>query len=41
MARKKTREILFEYSGKQDFELVRSYQVISLLNCIGKILKKL
>lgn len=25
---------------KQDFDLVRSYQVISLLNCIDKIVNK-
>ena len=37
---KKKREILVKKSGKQDLELVRSYQVISLLNCLGKILEK-
>lgn len=32
--------ILLEKGGKRDFGLVRSYRVISLLNCMGKILEK-
>ena len=37
----KTRGILLEKEEKQDFGLVRSYWVISLLNCIGKVVEKL
>ena len=37
---KKTRGILFEKGEKRDFGLVRSYRVISLLNCIGKVVEK-
>ena len=37
---KKARGILLEKAGKRDFGLVRSYRVISLLNCMGKILEK-
>ena len=37
---KKARGILLEKGGKRDFGLVRSYQVISLLNCIGKVIEK-
>ena len=37
---KKARGILLEKGGKRDFRLVRSYQVISLLNCIGKVVEK-
>ena len=37
---KKARRILFEKGKKQDFGLVKSYQVISLLNCIGKVVDK-
>ena len=37
---KKARGILLEKRGKRDFGLVRSYQVISLLNCIGKVVEK-
>lgn len=36
----KTQGILLEKGGKRDFGLVMSYQVISLLNCIGKVVKK-
>lgn len=32
--------ILLEKGGKRDFGLVRSYRVISLLNCMGKVLEK-
>ncbi len=34
---KRAKGILFEKAGKWDFEFIRSYPVISLLNCIGKI----
>lgn len=37
---KKARGMLFENRGKRDFGLVRSYQVISLLNCMGKVVEK-
>ena len=37
---KRARGILLEKGGKRDFGLVRSYRVISLLNCMGKILEK-
>ena len=37
---KKARGILLEKGGKRDFGLVRSYWVISLLNCIGKVVEK-
>ena len=37
---KRAQEILLEKGGKRDFGLVRSYQVISLLNCIGKVVEK-
>ena len=37
---KKARGILLEKGGKRDFRLIRSYQVISLLNCIGKVIEK-
>ena len=37
---KKTQGILLEKGGKRDFGLVRSYQVISLLNCMGKAVEK-
>ena len=37
---KKARGILLEKGGKRDFGLVRSYRVISLLNCMGKVVKK-
>lgn len=32
--------ILLEKGGKRDFGLVRSYRVISLLNCVGKEVEK-
>ncbi len=38
---KKARGILLEKGGKRDFGLVRSYRVISLLNCIGKVVEKM
>ncbi len=38
---KKGRGILLEKGGKLDLGLVRSYQVISLLNCLGKVVEKL
>ena len=38
---KKGRGILLEKGGKRDLGLVRSYQVISLLNCLGKVVEKL
>ena len=37
---KRARGILLEKGGKRDCGLVRSYRVISLLNCIGKVVKK-
>ena len=37
---KRARGILLEKAGKCDFRLVRSYRVISLLNCMGKVLEK-
>ncbi len=37
---KKARGIRLEKAGKRDFELVRSYRVISLLNCMGKVVEK-
>lgn len=36
----KARGVLFENRGERDFGLVRSYQVISLLNCMGKVVEK-
>lgn len=38
---KKAQKILFEKRRKQDFRLVRSQQVISLLNYIGKVVNKI
>ena len=37
---KRARGILLEKGGKRDFGMVRSYRVISLLNCIGKVVEK-
>ncbi len=37
---KRARGILLEKLGKRDFGLVRSYRVISLLNCLGKVVEK-
>lgn len=37
---KKARGTLLEKGGKRDFGLVRSYRVISLLNCMGKVVEK-
>ena len=37
---KKARGILLEKVGKRDYGLVRSYRVISLLNCMGKVIEK-
>ena len=37
---KRARGILLEKGGSRDFTLVKSYRVISLLNCIGKVLEK-
>lgn len=37
---KKVRGILLEKREKRDLTLVKSYRVISLLNCISKILEK-
>ena len=36
----KSRGILLEKGGKRDLSLVRSYRVISLLNCMGKVVEK-
>lgn len=38
---KKGRGILLEKGGKRNLGLVRSYRVISLLNCLGKVVEKL
>ena len=38
---KKGRGILLKKGGKRDLGLVRSYRVISLLNCLGKVVEKL
>lgn len=32
--------ILLEKGEKQDLSLVKSYRVISLLNCLGKVVQK-
>lgn len=37
---KRDREILLKKGGKRDLGLVRSYRVISLLNCMGKVVEK-
>ena len=37
---KKARGILLEKGGKRDLSLVKSYRVISLLNCVGKVVEK-
>lgn len=37
---KKDRGILLEKGGKRDLGLIRSYRVISLLNCLGKVVEK-
>lgn len=37
---KKARGILLQKGGKRDIGLVRSYRVISLLNCMGKVIEK-
>ena len=37
---KKARGILLEKGGKRDLSLVKSYRVISLLNCLGKVVEK-
>lgn len=37
---KKAWEILLKKAEKRDFVLVKLYQIINLLNCIGKILEK-
>ena len=37
---KRARGILLQKGGKRDFGLVRSYRVISLLNCMGKVVEK-
>ncbi len=37
---KRARGIHLEKGGKRDFGMVRSYRVISLLNCIGKVVEK-
>ena len=34
------RGILLEKGGKRDWTLIKSYRVISLLNCMGKVLEK-
>ncbi len=37
---KRARGILLQKVGKRDFGLVRSYRVISLLNCMSKVVEK-
>lgn len=37
---KQTQTILLKKGEKQDLTLVKSYRVISLLNCINKVLEK-
>lgn len=37
---KRARGILLEKEGRRDFSLVKSYRVISLLNCLGKVVEK-
>ena len=37
---KRAHRILLEKGGKRDLGLVQSYRVISLLNCIGKVVEK-
>ena len=37
---KKAWKILLEKMGKKNFRLVKSYQVISLFNCINKVIEK-
>lgn len=37
---KLARGILLEKGGKRDLTLVKSYRVIILLNCMGKVLEK-
>ena len=37
---KRARGILLEKGGRRDFSLVKSYRVISLLNCLGKVVEK-
>lgn len=36
----KAQGILLEKGEKQDLSLVKSYKVISLLNCLGKVVEK-
>ncbi len=37
---KKARGILLQKGGKRDFGVVRSYRVINLLNCMGKVVEQ-
>ena len=37
---KRARGILLEKGGRRNFSLVKSYRVISLLNCLGKVVEK-
>lgn len=36
---KKAQGVLLEKAGKRDFGLIISYRVISLLNCMGKVIE--
>lgn len=36
----RARGVLLEKGGKRDFTLVKFYRVISLLNCMGKVVEK-
>lgn len=37
---KRVRDILLKKVGKRDLTLVKSYRIISLLNCMDKVLEK-
>lgn len=37
---KRARGMLLQKGEKRDFGLVRSYRVISLLNCLGKVVER-
>ena len=37
---KRARGVLLEKVGKRDWSLVKSHRVISLLNCLGKVVEK-
>jgi Reverse transcriptase (RNA-dependent DNA polymerase) len=37
---KKAKEILLQKLNKSDYSIAKSYRVISLLNCLGKVAEK-